>query len=200
MIVNNKEFAQIPTHQMYYISVDGEEVYSTIKNKILKPGRNSAGYKQVYLIDDGGNRRWERMHYLSAETFIYNPRKLKEINHKDGNKDNNRPDNLEWCDRRYNQKHASELGLFPRDKKGRPTGIRHTDEMKKKMSEMKRGERHPKYKGDYVTPAGRFNSATLAGEKNGIVAKTVQRRCNQKVWLHKGWDFIPKWLAHPEDY
>ena len=52
-----------------------------------------------------------KIHRLAAETFIPNPEDKREVNHKDGNKLNNRADNLEWATRSENQKHAYKIGL-----------------------------------------------------------------------------------------
>lgn len=43
--------------------------------------------------------------------FIPNPSGLTEINHIDGNKDNNHVSNLEWCTRSHNVKHSFDTGL-----------------------------------------------------------------------------------------
>ena len=53
-----------------------------------------------------------KVHRLVAIEFIPNSDSLPEINHQDGNKQNNVPDNLEWCLHCDNQKHASETGLM----------------------------------------------------------------------------------------
>ena len=51
------------------------------------------------------------IHRLVAEHFIPNPNNLPEVNHKDGNKLNNKVDNLEWCTAQQNRIHALSTGL-----------------------------------------------------------------------------------------
>jgi hypothetical protein len=71
--------------------------------KFLKPTVRSTGYVVVGLTDRKRNRFQQyKLHRLVALHFIPNPDNLPEINHKDENKQNNRADNLEWCDRKYN--------------------------------------------------------------------------------------------------
>ena len=60
---------------------------------------NNRGCKNVYV------------HRLVAQTFIDNPSKFKEVNHIDGNKLNNKVDNLEWVSRIANQEHSYNMGL-----------------------------------------------------------------------------------------
>lgn len=71
---------------------------------------NGHGYKQVQIMRN--NKRYTKyVHRLVAECFLSNPESLPEINHKDGNKANNAVDNLEWCNRSQNQRHAYKTGL-----------------------------------------------------------------------------------------
>lgn len=52
------------------------------------------------------------VHRLIAKTFLPNPHNLPVVNHKDGDKMNNKVSNLEWLTRNGNIKHAINLGLF----------------------------------------------------------------------------------------
>ena len=59
-------------------------------------------------------------HRLVAKHFILNDKLLKEVNHIDGNKQNNNYSNLEWCTTQENTKHAINNGLS--DAKGENHG------------------------------------------------------------------------------
>lgn len=58
-------------------------------------------YPLIRLCKDG-KIKYISVHRLVATAFIPNPNNLPMINHKDENKQNNRVDNLEWCDHLYN--------------------------------------------------------------------------------------------------
>lgn len=87
----------------YLISDRGRVMLSN--NKIAKPSFDSRGYPQIVLTIDG-KRIGRRIHILVADIFIGNPLKLREVNHKDGNK--LFPDvlNLEYCTSKDNIRHA----------------------------------------------------------------------------------------------
>lgn len=71
---------------------------------------NSCGYLQLHLKGEKG-RKTVTIHRLVATHFIPNPYNLPQINHKDGNKMNNKADNLEWCTASHNTQHAYDNGL-----------------------------------------------------------------------------------------
>lgn len=82
-----------------------------IKERILKGGEFSNGYKFVCLTKNGV-RKNKLIHRLVAEAFIPNPDNLPVVNHIDGNIQNNSVENLEWCTQGYNLKHAVDIGLI----------------------------------------------------------------------------------------
>ena len=80
---------------------------------ILKHRINHWGYNVVPLsIKLGANKQKRFMvHRLVALAFIDNKCNYPQFNHKDGNKNNNTPFNLEWCTNSMNQIHAWANGL-----------------------------------------------------------------------------------------
>jgi hypothetical protein len=84
--------------------------YAT-KEIILKGGIFSNGYLFVCLTKDKYTSKNYLVHRLVAETFIDNPMNKTDVNHIDGNKQNNCIDNLEWCSRSENLAHAVKIGL-----------------------------------------------------------------------------------------
>ena len=71
------------------------------KEKILKNNKVSSGYLQVNLSKDGKQKTYY-IHRLVATAFITNPNNLSEVNHKNEDKTDNRVENLEWCNSKYN--------------------------------------------------------------------------------------------------
>lgn len=82
------------------------------------------GYKRVFLSKDNKMKAFFA-HRLVAQAFIDNPQHKPQINHKDGNKENNRADNLEWVTRKENWKHNKEvLGYSAKGEKNSHFGYR----------------------------------------------------------------------------
>lgn len=132
----------------YIVSSDGQ-VGSRRKSgrlKMMKPNARG-GYLAVYLSNDNGRTR-RCVHHLVAEQFLPpKPSPHHQINHKDGDKTNNRADNLEWVTPSENALHRyNVLG-----------------------KKAKRGEAHSQAK---ITEAqaGEIRARCSAGELQKVVA------------------------------
>ena len=82
------------------------------KGRVLKQPTNSHGYLYVSIHKDG-KQRVIQSHELIAKTFLPNPENKPQVNHIDGNKKNNKVDNLEWVTPSENLLHAFRTGLNP---------------------------------------------------------------------------------------
>ena len=78
----------------------------TEKEKILKCRTDSYGYQMVILCKNKEQKNY-LIHRLVANTFLENPHNYDSINHKDENKLNNCVNNLEFCDRKYNNNYGT---------------------------------------------------------------------------------------------
>lgn len=96
----------------YMVSSDGQ-VYSTYLNRPLRSW-DAKGYRLVRLYDGSRPKcpRDHLVHRLVAAAFIGTD--SREINHKNGIKDDNRPSNLEYTTRSENLLHAFRNGLAKR--------------------------------------------------------------------------------------
>jgi len=102
------------TNGKIQISDEGR-VRSTLRNPagtILKATPDQKGYMRISITIDRV-KTTHKVHRLVAEHFISKaPVGREQINHKDGNKANNRVNNLEWCSCRENAEHAIKTGLW----------------------------------------------------------------------------------------
>ena len=103
--LENEEWKKVPnTIKTYYVSSLGR--FKRDNGDIITCKPNISGYISVSI--DNKNIR---MHRLVAMTFLDNLENKEQVNHKDGNKTNNRIDNLEWVTNRENQIHCVQSGL-----------------------------------------------------------------------------------------
>ena len=77
------------------------------------------GYLLVNL-NKGKNQLSFRVHRLVAQAFIPNPDNKPFINHINGNPDDNRVENLEWCTPSENAIHAIKTGLAKKQGRSKP--------------------------------------------------------------------------------
>jgi len=76
------------------------------KVQILSESFSADWYKIVAI-----HRKSKKVHRLVAMAFHPNPENKETVNHKDGNKENNNENNVEWSTRSENVQHAFDTGL-----------------------------------------------------------------------------------------
>ena len=79
-----------------------------VKGKFLRKLEDN-GYYKVRLFDKDNMEHRRYVHVLVADAFIPKESNKPEVNHKDGNRGNNKVENLEWCSRSENVKHSWEM-------------------------------------------------------------------------------------------
>lgn len=72
---------------------------------ILKATPDNKGYLRIRITLDRAKYSY-KVHRIVAKAFIPNPDGYPQVNHKDGNKSNNRIENLEWVTNRQNVIHS----------------------------------------------------------------------------------------------
>lgn len=116
-VTDDEEWREIPGYEGEYEASSWGRVRSVDridrrghrrKSKMLRPHTNSNGYNLVSLSTDGGQQN-HLIHRLVAVTFLGEiPSPTHQVNHKDGDKQHNRPENLEWVTPLENIRHAIE--------------------------------------------------------------------------------------------
>lgn len=125
----------------------------------VKPYINQRGYCTVKLFKT--ERKEERIHRLVAQAFIPNPENKAEVNHIDGNKQNNTITNLEWNTHEENVVHAFKTGL----NRGRKPAL--SDEQKREVKHL--------YK-----PFDKEFNITALSKKFGVSRNVIIRTLNEQ--------------------
>ena len=105
-----------------YIAKDNGEIFDNKYNRPVCQWTDNVGYKQCILFKNG-KRNYKRVHRIIAETLLPNPLNQKQINHINGNKKDNRLENLEWIDNSKNTQHAYDNNLYKFKKRAYPINV-----------------------------------------------------------------------------
>lgn len=152
----------------YWVSSAGE-VFSTKQDvfKTLAQTPTCNGYPAVCL-SKGGKHSTTHVHRIVASAFCSKPEDATQVNHIDGDKNNNRADNLEWCTAAENLQHAKESGLW-----AAPRGV---DNGQSKLNEKSVGVVWSMWRNG-------FNNEDIAKAVN-VTRATVWAVVNGKTWKH----------------
>ena len=103
--------SKYPLKYDYFITEDGK-VFSSATNKFLTTHKDKDGYLKVRLISVDNRRHTYSVHRLVLMNFSpVENMDILQVNHIDGNKENNSLSNLEWVTCSENIKHAFKIGL-----------------------------------------------------------------------------------------
>jgi hypothetical protein len=137
MIINNLENYEIHSDGRVVNINSGKEVVFCKDNKGYRKARL---YTNLSKNKDG--RKPYRLHRLVAMAFLPNFNDELQVNHKDGDKNNNDVSNLEMVTCAENVWHAWNVLETNKDRRKelskRRTGQKHSQETKNKISEIKR--------------------------------------------------------------
>ncbi len=142
-MVEQEIWKDIPNYDGIYQASNLGRIRNAKTLSIRKPINYGPYYTLQLSIN--GNRKLFLVHKLIAATFIPNPLNKREINHIDGNKHNNRVDNLEWVTRKENAMHSAKTGLQTKEqfKKANSCAIAKTQ---KPLLQIKNGKVIARYK------------------------------------------------------
>lgn len=114
----NVEWFDVSHFEGFYKIAKNGDVLSLPKSKgcffttykIIARTKHKEGYMSVHLCRPEYRKRY-LLHRLVAKIFIPNPNNYPEVNHIDGNKENNCVENLEWVTGLQNKEHAKQNNL-----------------------------------------------------------------------------------------
>ena len=152
--------------ELFAITEDGQ-IWSKRSNRFLKLTLSSGYLTATTKIS--GSHVCLRAHRLVAQAYIPNPDNKPQVNHKDGNKQNNHVSNLEWCTARENTQHAHDTGLAK--------ALSGTENVNSKLSE----EDVRYIRANYRPRDKEFGTRGL-GIKFNIAQSTISKIINNKTY------------------
>lgn len=117
MSIREERWRWVPGYEGLYMVSDLGRVMGMPKRThyghLMALYEKKTGYVQVCLSKDG-KKHYASVHRLVSQAFLDNPNNKPEVNHINGDKSDNRAENLEWVTRSENELHAfGALGKKP---------------------------------------------------------------------------------------
>ena len=154
----------------------------------LRQNRTKTGYL-ITTVWVGKKQKTIRVHKAVAMAFIPNTDNKPQINHIDGDKTNNRAENLEWVTNRENMRHAYDTGLMENAReRARENGKAKGDNWYREHNEK---TKVPVYAIKCGTGDKQYFSSIKECEKGtGILYQYIWRIAHGKRKTAKGYTFV----------
>lgn len=101
----------------FLVSENGDIYVKNTQTGEVRPRKSTLNKKRGYYYIRTPSKNWA-VHRLVGKYFVDNPHNEKVLDHKDGNKLNNKASNLEWVSYKENSHRAKKLGLLHQIEKG----------------------------------------------------------------------------------
>ena len=149
------------------------------KEKILSTSINKSGYETVRLTKKSESIT-KTVHRLLLKNFIENFENFEEINHIDGNKLNNNLNNLEWCTKNHNIKHAWDNKLLVPSVKfierAKKSFLKNFADKQRKLNNQLANEIKNRYLNEKI-------SMKKLGKDFGVSSQTICNIIHGKIYL-----------------
>lgn len=169
-----KVWSYIKGTDNYFVSNFGDVKHREYQRK---PIYDKDGYLQIGLKING-RKTTRKIHRLVAEAFIPNTHNKPQVNHIDGNKENNKIDNLEWVTNSENQYHKYRV-------------LKYTEPLEMRMKKRANCGKGNMKKVLCIETGVEYDSARIASKSMGLHFTAVSsaiysnRTCGGYHWKYK---------------